>query len=297
MVDFARNTTGVILPRVVSQDIWAQILENSAVMQAATRTDLPGVGVTIPMITAEPTAAWVLETAEKPVSRGAVSSKNMTPYTIAVIVPFSNQFRRDVPGLYRELVRRLPAALARRFDETVYGVTAAPGTGFDNLSAAPTLAVDATGTFTDVLAVVTGVAGFGYDISHWIVNPQLHGVLLGSVNGTGQQYFTIGQRPDGTIAPSIFGAPVLRTRYGMPVSTTVADTIGWAGDFAGASYYGVVEQVTVSLSDQATINDGGTQLNLWQRNMFAVKAEIEVGFVIRDANAFVRINEGAVDTP
>jgi hypothetical protein len=30
-------------------------------------------------------------------------------------------------------------------------------------------------------------------------------------------------------------------------------------------------------------------LNLWQRNMFAVLAEIEVGFVVRNAAHFVKL--------
>ena len=45
----------------------------------------------------------------------------------------------------------------------------------------------------------------------------------------------------------------------------------------------------IQISDQATLNDGGTSLNLWQRNMFAVRAEIEIGFVVRDVNQYVKI--------
>ena len=33
-------------------------------------------------------------------------------------------------------------------------------------------------------------------------------------------------------------------------------------------------------------------LNLWQRNMFAVRCEFEVGFIVRDVNDFVRIDNG-----
>jgi hypothetical protein len=34
---------------------------------------------------------------------------------------------------------------------------------------------------------------------------------------------------------------------------------------------------------------------MWQRNMFAVRAEIEVGFRILDVNALVSINDGSPD--
>ena len=54
-----------------------------------------------------------------------------------------------------------------------------------------------------------------------------------------------------------------------------------------------MENIDLSISDQASINDGGTVLHLWQRNMFAVRAEFEVGFRVRDVNHFTRlINEG-----
>jgi hypothetical protein len=50
--------------------------------------------------------------------------------------------------------------------------------------------------------------------------------------------------------------------------------------------WGTVEGVRIDISDQAsiTIAQGtGTELvNLWQQNMFAVRAEIEVGFICQD---------------
>jgi hypothetical protein len=56
-----------------------------------------------------------------------------------------------------------------------------------------------------------------------------------------------------------------------------------------------VEGVQVRTSADATItdSDGTTQINLWERNMFAVLAEIEVGFRVRDDDAFVRLTDAA----
>jgi hypothetical protein len=67
-----------------------------------------------------------------------------------------------------------------------------------------------------------------------------------------------------------------------------AARLGFAGDWTSA-HYGVVEDIQLSISDQATINDGGTQLNLWQRNMFAVRVEFEVGFRVRDIAHFAQL--------
>ena len=49
-----------------------------------------------------------------------------------------------------------------------------------------------------------------------------------------------------------------------------------------------MEGVKIDISNQATLTISGTAVNLWEHNMFAVKAEIEVGF-IADTNVFNRI--------
>ncbi|MCV7064995.1 hypothetical protein H7H51_03430 [Mycolicibacterium farcinogenes] len=42
-------------------------------------------------------------------------------------------------------------------------------------------------------------------------------------------------------------------------------------------------------------DEDGSTLNLWQRNMFAVRAEVEVGFAVRDRARFVRLTNGTPD--
>ena len=113
MVDISRTTSGVDLPKQVSSEIWATAQEQSAVMAVSRQISLPGSGLSIPVITGDAQAAWVAETAAKPVSRATLGQKVMTPYKLAVIEPFSDEFRRDLPGLYAELARRLPGALAK----------------------------------------------------------------------------------------------------------------------------------------------------------------------------------------
>lgn len=293
--DLKRTTSGVNLPPQVSSEIWSTAQEVSAVMSVSRRINLPGSGVSIPIVTGDSAADWVAESAEKPVSHATLGNKTMTPYKLAVIETFSMEFKRDLPGLYSELARRLPGALAKKFDATVLGGTA-PGSGFDVLTGAPAMTVDGTSTYADLVAVFNAVAAAGGNLSHWVASPAFEGLLLASVDGQGRPLFI----PDATTANrvgSILGRPVYTTRAALKASTTVGDDTAVAGDFAGSAIYGTVEGVRVDISDQATVNDGGTQVNLWQRNMFAVRAEIEVGFITRNVNHFVRITDGVVDTP
>lgn len=295
--DISRGTAGVNLPASVANEIWAAAVEESTVMKVARQINLPGNGITIPMVTGEATAEWVAEGAEKPVSRPTVSNKSMTAYKIAVITPFSVEFKRDVGTLYAELVRRLPAALAKKFDQTVYGVvgSTAPGANFDTLATAPTLTVDATNTFTDLIAVVNALGTAGFDNSAWIASPALYGLLLSTTNTLGQQVFTPGNSASSSVG-DVLGTPVYKTRATLPVGAgATADKIGFAGDWANNAVWGSVSGVTVSQSDQATLHDGVDTIHLWQRNLFAIRAEIEVGFRVKDINAFVSLNDGTAD--
>ena len=126
------NRTSIDLPVAVSQEIMQKTQESSAIMRLARRIDLPGRGVAINVITSDPEAAWVGETSAKPVSNPGLATKVMRAYKLAVIVPFSNEFRRDVAALYDALIQRIPNALGLKFDATVFGVfISLPITGGD----------------------------------------------------------------------------------------------------------------------------------------------------------------------
>ena len=138
MSGISTNRSNITLPAEVSQEILQKTQSASAIMQLARQIALPGRGVQIPVITSDPSAAWVDETDAKAVSNPGLSTKLMQAYKLAVIVPFSDEFRRDAAALYDALIARLPLALAQKFDATVVGAVAAPGANFDSFSGCTT---------------------------------------------------------------------------------------------------------------------------------------------------------------
>ena len=286
------NNTSVSLPSEVSAEILQKTQEASAVMRLARSVTLPGRGLTIPMITGDPEAAWVAETDEKPVSNPSLSTKLMQGYMLSVIVPFSNQFRRDARALYDALVSRLPGALALQFDKTVIGAVAKPGANFDNFAActAQSLVASVGHTAYDALvAAFTDIAESGYALDGFALSPTAQGILLGATDSDGRPLF-VNSTADG-VPSRILAAATYASRglykAGQAAGESDSGTpaiIGVAGDWRQAMY-GTVEGVQISISDQATLTSGTTTINLWQRNMFAVRAEIEVGFRA-DTSAF-----------
>lgn len=270
------RTTSISLPGAVSSEIWQKTQEGSAVMRMARKIELPGLGVTIPVITGDPEAGWVGETEKKPVKRGTLATKQMTPYTLAVIVPFSNQFKRDLPNLYDALIQRLPLALGKKFDQTVFGGASVPGSNFDTLKGCTAQEIG-TDAYGGLVAAQADIAAHDGILNGWVLSPKAQSTLLTAVDGNKRPLF-INNVADGAV-PMILGASAVQSKGAYVADTTTAKkhVVGFAGDWTQA-VYGTVEGVQIAISDQATLTDGSTTINLFEQNMFAVRAEIEVGF-------------------
>lgn len=272
LVGTATNRTSIDLPVDVSAEIMAKTQEDSAIMRLARQIALPGRGTSINVITSDPEAAWVGETYAKTVSNPGLATKVMRAYKLAVIVPFSNEFRRDVASLYDALIERLPRALAMKFDATVFGNGDKPGNDFDNFAAVTTQSL-ASDAYAGLVAADTDVALHGGVVNGYAISPQMRGILLGAEDTSHRPIF-INSVADGAV-DRLLGAPVVISK-GAFVSGSPA-VVGVAGDWSQAMY-GTVEGVRIDYSSDATLTVNDSTINLFQQNMFAVRAEIEVGF-------------------
>lgn len=255
-------------------------------MQLARQIALPGRGLQIPVITGDPEAAWVNETAAKPVSNPGLSKKIMQAYKLAVIVPFSKEFMRDIPALYDALVQRLPLALAAKFDSTVF-FGAAPGNNFDTFAACTAQSISGTATYTGLVAADTDIATHGGIANGYVISPQGKGILLSALDENKRPLF-INSVAEGAI-PMILGSRALVRKAAYKAGTP--NVVGVVGDWTQAMY-GTVEGVEITVSEEATLMSGNTPIYLFQQNMFAVRAEIEVGFVA-DTTVFNKLTAAA----
>ncbi len=278
------NRSNITLPAEVSQEVLQKVRGSSAVMALAREVALPGRGLSIPVITGDPDAAWVAETGAKAVSNPSLATKLMQAYKLAVIVPFSNEFRRDAAALYDAIVDRLPGALAIKFDQTVIGAIEKPGENFDNFAEASAFGlVPGVGetVYGNLVASYTDIAAHGGALNGYGLSSAGIGLLMGAVTSTGTPIFTdpvnggfgriLGQQAIEGRGLYKAGAAPVGTGAGTPA------IVGVAGDWSKAMY-GIVEGVKIDFADQTGLTINSAQVNLWEHNMFAVRAEIEVGF-------------------
>ena len=269
------NRTSIDLPVEVSKEILQKVKESSAVMNLSRQIKLPGNGAAINVITGDPEAACVGETGSKPVSNPGLATKVMRAYKLAVIVPFSMEFQRDAAALYDALIQRLPGALAYKFDQTVFGVVSKPGSDFDNFASCTGQEIGSN-AYDGLVAADTDISTHGGVLDGFAISPQGKGVLLASKDLNGRPLF-INSVAEGAV-PMILGAKTVLAKGAYKAAD---NQVGVAGDWTQA-LWGTVEGVKIDYSKDASLtyteNDETKTINLFQQNMFAVRAEIEVGF-------------------
>lgn len=286
-----RRSSGLELTPETQAEIWQTATYQSAFMQLVPQINLPGKGVRVPIITGDPEADWVQESAVKPKSGVGFGKKDMVPYTIAVILPFSNQFRRDYQTLYTQIVAKGPGAIARKVDQTIMGAVGVPGADFDTLASAPRLSLGKTvwKSLNDADDKVTEANG---TLDGWALSPQGRSVLRQATDNNGRPLFlaSMGESDVNTV---LGNRTYISKGVHVPAITsgnTRPEIIGVAGEFASAAW-GTPQGLQTSISDQATVTIDGKPVNLWEQNMFAVRIEMEFGFRIRDINRFVLLTK------
>lgn len=288
VVGLPTNRTSIDLPADVSREILQKVQEASAVMQLARQMPLPGRGVAIPVVTSDVEADWVTETGKKPTSNPGLATKVLRGYKLAVIVPFSEEFERDASVLYDALISRLPGALAAKFDATVLGGTA-PGSDFDTLASATAQAIGGNLTYGGLVAADGDIAGHGGIMNGIVLAPQGRATLLTAVDGDRRPLF-VNNAAEGAI-PMVLGAPTVQSKGAYKAGTgSNPNQIGVAGDWTQA-VWGTVEGVKIKRTEDATLTDGdGNVISLFEHDMIAVRAEIEVGFRA-DVTCFNRLTD------
>ena len=305
MADINRATNSMALPSEISSEILQKTQQESAVMRMARQVALPGRGLTIPVITGDPSAQWVAETAAKPHSNGVPATKLMSAYKIAVIETFSNEFVRDAKVLYDEMVKRLPLALAKVFDATVIGAVQAPGQNFDSFAncTAQSILNANNGTYLGLVAADKDIADHGGIMNGLALSAAARALLLTATDTTNRPLF-LNSANDGVVVrvlgvPTYFNSGLYKAGTAATQSASgVPAIVGIAGDWSKAMY-GTVEGVQIAVTDSATITgtDANSQaytINLWQQNMVAVRAEIELGF--RADTSCFNLLTGAIPT-
>lgn len=300
------DVDATFLPATLVGPIFEKSVEMSAVMSLARRVPLSmSANTAVPVPLDVPTADWVDQAGRKPLGTGGMDIKQMSGKKLAVLIPAAMEVvESNAAGLWRQLQTDLPTAFARAFDmATIHGLTmkGAGGPFADFLGQTTKEVVLGTasqgtgGIWKDIVDGMEDVVDDDWDYTGTVADHRLKPKLLGATDTTGRPILVDTTQPGtgAALAGTLVGEPVAYSRSvsgKLRRQATSVDTglraIG--GDWSQTAY-GVGMDITVRISREATyIDEDGGVHSAFQENLVLLLAEAYYGFVLGDAEAFVR---------
>jgi HK97 family phage major capsid protein len=274
-----------------SAPIFEQAYQTSVVQQLARRVPLGINGQEIPVVSTKPSAGWVAEAGVKPATQGTMALKTMTPKKLAAIAVVSAEVVRANPGGYVDLLRpQLAEAFAIAFDSAALHGTSTPFSTYIDQTTQTDIEIGTAsaatgGVYTDLNNGLKALVDDGKRLTGFAFDVVAEPLFNAAVDTTGRPLFLQSPNVDANAVVQqgrVLGRP---TFIGEGVSS--GTIVGYGGDWTQA-VWGTVGGISYDVSTETSVTINGAQVSLWERNLLAVRAEAEYGFLVNDVDAFVR---------
>lgn len=290
-----------LVPRPVATEILKRAEEQSVVKRLSGQTAMPLTGAAMAVQTGHIEAGVVAEGGMKPVGKTSYSTKYITPIKVAAIAVVSNELIRQNPaGVWDNISGDVADAITRSFDLAVlYGRSAKTGSAIPGVEYVnqTTKRVE-LGTATKANGGLSSDLVAGYNLvvngdqlhngfTGFAAAPTFRGDLIGAVDVNGRPIYqqTIDLKAG---MDSVLGLPTAYGRVvGGQIGASAATNVKAFGGDWGALKYGFAQDLTVSVSKEATIVDGTDTYYLYQQNLTAILCEAIFGWIISDVDSFV----------
>lgn len=287
---------GFLRPEL-SAPIFDEARRRSVAQALIPQTPLGINGQKIPVRTSKATAAWVGEGAQKPTTSAGLGLLTIEPKKLAAIVVMSAEVVRANPGNIVGVIRDdLAEAFATAFDYAVFHGLGGNGTGsgpFDHYIAETTKSVAlgtagqaAGGVHADLNEGLRALVQDGRRLTGFALDSVVEPTLWGSVDANGRPLYV--DLPTDSTAPGLAqpGRLLNRPSY-LGDGVGAGDVVAFAGNWQKAAW-GVVGGISYRISTEAPVTIDGSLVSLFERNLVAVLAEAEYGFVMESPEDFVK---------
>lgn len=269
------NSAEILAPDQIHELLVQPVMEQAVATQVATVISTASRTWRIPVVTADPSAAWVAEGAEIPLSDAALDEVEVVPAKLAGLTIITAELAADTSPEAQEVVGQgLARDCARKLDAAFFGALTAPappGLG----STTPTV-VAAGAAFTNMDPFAEGMSyaeEVGATLGAWVASPATALDLARIKVDAGSNLPLIASPEAGTSARrSVGGLPLF-------VSPAVADGKVW----------GIPRDRTFVVIRQDTKIDVDGSV-FFTSDRVAVRATMRVGFGFAHQQALIRID-------
>lgn len=275
---------GFLVPTVLYQRLVEEMVSVQQIASRATVIDPCPKQLNIDQLIGKPKSYWVAEKAIKDTTTATFYQISLTPYTVACICVITNQLEEDaeVAAPMSQLITRLMATSINQEMERCFavGVGTTQPTGIDAYAATVHRIVTTPAnvlTADSLIDVVSRLDPLYLQNAVWLMNSITWRKAM-QLKDSQNRYLFIAD-PTGKTPGTILGYPVLRID-----ALPAADV--WFGDLKGY-YIGYRGGLSVSKSTEASITQGTDSINLFERNMFAIRIERRVDGELADLDSMV----------
>jgi HK97 family phage major capsid protein len=188
--------------------------DQAGAFRAATVIDTVRESIRLPMITADPSVAWMLENVQITASDPTLAELVVTPKAVKALTQISNEAVNDTtPAVAQQVGLSLARSVGKKVDSAFFGATVTNG---------PSGLLSLSSTAVDTAGVITAVANLDafHDakkvaedhnaiLTHWVISPAIAAVLGKAKTATDWNTALVPDLGDGTL---IAGLPVIINR-------------------------------------------------------------------------------------
>lgn len=278
------------LPSAQSELVLRDFVAESAVAQLATPVPMTKPVEKFTYLAGGPGAYWVGEGEKIQTAKAKWLTAEMEAKKVAVIMPVSKEFLNySVTDFFAQMQPAIAEAFLNKFDEAaLFGVDSPykPGVSiWENIETAGNKIVKGTGAnlyedFNNLLALVEDGDN---DPNGFTTTKRFRKDLRGTVDNNGLPIF------------NDVKSGATQSALGLPIG--YASGNAWKYDKAEAivgdwdnARYGILQGIEYSVSDEATlstvVDDAEDPINLFERDLIALKATMHIGFMTLKEDAF-----------
>lgn len=284
------NARSGSIPTQYASEMIGEVVQNSAVMQLAQLEDMSLPKKEITYLAEGPGAYWVAEGERIQTSKATWLTAEMEAKKLGVIIPVSKEFLNySVSDFFNMIRPKIAEAFYKKFDQAALFGTNSPYAAGHSILAAATAAGntvahdDAEALYGQLNGLIGLVEDNEIDPDGIATVRSLKQVFRGELDSTGRPIYVKG---DGTAPDDILGLPIA---YVNGSSFDKTKAVAMTGDWDYARF-GILQDIQYSISEEATlttvVDEGGEPLNLWERDMFALRATMHVAFMVLKDEAF-----------
>ncbi len=287
LIEGSASEGGYLVPTVLYNTI-IDILEDAAVVKPrAFVIDMTGMKtnqLNIDSIATKPIVQWGSENADKSTSSMTFGQISLTPYKLAAIVPLSTELRDDAPFNIVQIISKAFAdAVAKAEDQAfINGSGSGRPTGLTTYTLGATLDAGGALSFDHINSIYWKVPQAYRNRGYWIMNSRTIAVVSNLKDSQNRPLLL----ESGIITEP--GIPALKGRPVLEQNDLASATILF-GDLQ-AYWIGQKMPMTIDTADQATV----AGVNLWERNLIAVRVEERVDGELAVTRAFGSITNCGV---